>query len=89
MDFDTSSCEKVSWADYHVHWQRKVLPIVPGRTLDKYVNNGDDMMDIIVADINRYEIMTKREELIALATDLSRDATVLEQIDTGCYMYLI
>jgi hypothetical protein len=57
-----------------------VLPIVPGRTLDKYVNNGDDMMDIIVDDINRYEIMTKREELIALATDLSRDATVLEQI---------
>ena len=47
------------------------------------------MMDIIVDDINRYEIMTKREELIALATDLSRDATVLEQIDTGCYMYLI
>ena len=88
MDFDKSSCEKVSWADYHLHWQRKVLPIVPGRKSEKYVNNGDDMMDIIVDDINRYEIMTKGEEPIALATVLSRDATV-EQIDTGCYMYLI
>ena len=66
-----------------------MLPIAPSRKSDKYVNSGDDMMDIIVDDINRHEIMTKREELIALATVLSRDATVLEQIDTGCYIYLI
>lgn len=41
------------------------------------------MMDILVDDINHHEILTEREELIALASVLSSDATVHEQTDTA------
>ena len=45
----------------------QVLPLVPCRKSDKYAKNGDDIMDILVDDINHYEIMTERHELIGLA----------------------
>jgi len=61
----------------------QVLPLGPGRKSDKYAKNDDDMMDILVDNINRHEVMTEREELIALASVLSGEATIHEQIDTG------
>lgn len=61
----------------------QVLPRGPGRKSNKYAKYDDDMMDILVDDINRHEVMTEREEFIDLASILSGDATVHEQIDTG------
>ena len=51
------------------------------RVLD--VTTSDDMTDILVDDINCYEAMTKREELIALASVLSGDATVIMTEERG------
>jgi hypothetical protein len=35
---------------------------------DKYAKNGEEMMDILVDDIDRYEQLSNREELLALAS---------------------
>jgi hypothetical protein len=41
------------------------------RKSDKYAKNGEEMMDILVDDIDRYEQLSNREELLALAGALA------------------
>ena len=38
---------------------------------DKYAENGEEMMDILVDDIDRYEQLSNQEELLALASALA------------------
>jgi hypothetical protein len=37
------------------------------RKSDKYAKNGEEMMDILVNDIDRYEQLSNQEELLALS----------------------
>ena len=38
------------------------------RKSDEYAKNGEEMMDILIDDIDRYEQLSNREELLALAS---------------------
>ena len=49
---------------------------------DKYAENGEEMMDILVDDIDRYEQLSNREELLALASALAGNGAVLEVVPT-------
>jgi hypothetical protein len=46
------------------------------------VKNGEEMMDILVDDIDRYEQLSNREELLALASALAGNGAVLEVVHT-------
>jgi hypothetical protein len=48
----------------------------------KYAKNGEEMMDILVDDIDRYEQLSNREELLALASALAGNGAVLEVVHT-------
>ena len=52
------------------------------RKSDKYAKNGEEMMDILVDDIDRYEQLSNREELLALASALAGNEAVLEVVPT-------
>jgi hypothetical protein len=52
------------------------------RKSDKYAKNGEEMMDILVDDIDRYEQLSNREELLALASALAGNGAVLEVVHT-------
>ena len=52
------------------------------RKSDKYAKNGEEMMDILVDDIDRYEQLSNREELLALASALAGNGAVLEVVPT-------
>ena len=52
------------------------------RKSDKYTKNGEKMMDILVDDIDRYEQLSNREELLALASALAGNGAVLEVVPT-------
>ena len=52
----------------------------PKRKSDKYAKNGEEMMDILVDDIDRYEQLSNREELLALASALAGNGAVLEVV---------
>ena len=54
----------------------------PKRKSDKYAKNGEEMMDILVDDIDRYEQLSNREELLALASALAGNGAVLEVVPT-------
>jgi hypothetical protein len=43
----------------------------PKRKSDKYAKNGEEMMDILVDDIDRYEQLSNREELLTLVSALA------------------
>ena len=49
---------------------------------DKYAENGEEMMDILVDDIDRYEQLSNREELLALVSALAGNGAVLEVVPT-------
>jgi hypothetical protein len=44
--------------------------------------NGEEMMDILVDDIDRYEQLSNQEELLALASALAGNGAVLEVVNT-------
>jgi hypothetical protein len=52
------------------------------RKSDKYAKNGEEMMDILVNDVDRYEQLSFREELLALASALAGTEAVLEVVPT-------
>jgi hypothetical protein len=52
------------------------------RKSDKYAKNGEEMMDILVDDIDRYEQLSNQEELLALASALAGNGAVLEVVPT-------
>jgi hypothetical protein len=52
------------------------------RKSDKYAKNGEEMMDILVDDIDRYEQLSNRGELLALASALAGNGAVLEVVPT-------
>ena len=54
----------------------------PKRKSDKYAKIGEEMMDILVDDIDRYEQLSNREELLALASALAGNGAVLEVVPT-------
>jgi hypothetical protein len=43
-----------------------VLPTITHRKSDRGVKSDEGMMDILVDDINRYECLAEREQLLAL-----------------------
>jgi hypothetical protein len=47
---------------------------------DKYAKNGEEKMDILVDDIDRYEQLSNREELLALASALAGNRAVLKVV---------
>jgi hypothetical protein len=47
------------------------------RKSDKYAKNGEEMMDILVDDIVRYEQLSNREKLLGLASALAGNEAVL------------
>jgi hypothetical protein len=49
---------------------------------DKYTKNGEEMMAILVDDIDRYEQLSNREELLALSSALTGNAAVLGMLPT-------
>jgi hypothetical protein len=52
------------------------------RKSDKYAKNGEEMMDILVDDIDRYEQLSNREKLLGLASALAGNEAVLEVVHT-------
>ena len=52
------------------------------RNSDKYAKHGEEMMDILVDDIDRYEQLSNREELLVLANALAGNGAVLELVPT-------
>ena len=52
------------------------------RKSDKYAKHGEEMMDILVDDIDRYEQLSNREELLVLANALAGNGAVLELVPT-------
>jgi hypothetical protein len=52
------------------------------RKSDKYAKNGVEMMDILVDDIDRYEQLSNRKELLTLASALAGNGAVLEVVPT-------
>ena len=49
---------------------------------EKYATNGEEMMDILVDAIDKYEQLSNREELLALANALAGNGAVLEVVPT-------
>ena len=47
------------------------MPEIPPRKSDRYAKSGEEMMDILVDDIMRYEELSEQSELYALATALA------------------
>lgn len=52
---------------------RNVLPTITHRKSDRGVKSDEGMMDILVDDINRYECLPEREQLLALQNLFSGD----------------
>jgi hypothetical protein len=52
------------------------------RKSDKYANNGEEMMNILVDDIDRYEQLSNREDILALSSALAGNAAVLGVLPT-------
>jgi hypothetical protein len=50
------------------------------RKSDKYAKNEEKMMDILVDDIDKYEQLSNREELLALTSALAGNGAVLEVV---------
>jgi hypothetical protein len=46
------------------------------------MTGGEEMMDILVNDIDRYEQLSNRKELLALASALAGNGAVLEVVPT-------
>jgi hypothetical protein len=78
----TSLCTEI--ATYNLYEQTKDgLPWSSlKRKSDKNAKNGEEMMDILVDDIDRYEQLSNREELLALASALAGNGAVLEVVPT-------
>jgi hypothetical protein len=59
-----------------------VLPTITHRKSDRGVKSDEGMMDILVDDINRYECLAEREQLLALQSLFSGDGDL--QLDEIC-----
>jgi len=61
-----------------------VLPTITHRKSDRGVKSGEGMMDILVNDINRYECLDEREQLLALQSLFSGDGDLqLDEISVS------
>ncbi|CAC5362969.1 unnamed protein product [Mytilus coruscus] len=47
---------------------------------DRFAENGEDMLEVLVNDIDRYEQLSNREELLALASALAGKGVILEAV---------
>jgi hypothetical protein len=59
-----------------------LIPSIMKRKSDKYAKNGEEIMDILVDDIDRYQQLSNQEELLALASALAGNGAVLEVVHT-------
>ncbi|VDH93355.1 Hypothetical predicted protein [Mytilus galloprovincialis] len=52
----------------------------PKKVSDRFARNGEDMLEVLVNDIDRYEQLSNREELLALASALAGRGVIFEEV---------